>query len=268
MGTYIAKLRKSHNMSQKELADKLNITDKAISKWERGLSCPDISLLAPLSAIFGISVDNLINGDEDDSSKNEGNIENVFKYAEKAVKLNKKSLHNIFLISFSAILFIGIVVCAIIDVAISGSFSWSLIPIASCVFTFIVFAPSIKFGERGIVFSLIALTIFVIPFLFVLNNLIESDGMIISIGFWISIISIVYLWIDYILYKKMNTRIWLATAIIVFLAIPLSFIISLVLSKFIYSPVVDVWDIMTYAILFLISVSFFIVDRVTSKRHD
>ena len=41
MGKYIAKLRKQKNMTQKELADKINVTDKAVSKWERGKGIPD-----------------------------------------------------------------------------------------------------------------------------------------------------------------------------------------------------------------------------------
>ena len=51
MGNFISEMRRSQNLTQKELAAKLEITDKAISKWERGISCPDISLLIPLARI-------------------------------------------------------------------------------------------------------------------------------------------------------------------------------------------------------------------------
>lgn len=61
-GKYISQKRKEHNMSQKELADKLNITDKAISKWERGLSFPDISMLIPLSETLEISLYDILTG--------------------------------------------------------------------------------------------------------------------------------------------------------------------------------------------------------------
>lgn len=49
-------------MTQQELAEKLQITDKAVSKWERGLACPDISLLPQIAQIFGITVDDLLDG--------------------------------------------------------------------------------------------------------------------------------------------------------------------------------------------------------------
>ena len=48
-GKFICDNRKKQGMSQKEFANKLNITDKAISKWERGKSFPDISMLIPIS---------------------------------------------------------------------------------------------------------------------------------------------------------------------------------------------------------------------------
>ena len=58
MGKTILRLRKEKNMTQKELADKLQITHNAVSKWERGLSYPDISVL-----LLEVSVDELLTGD-------------------------------------------------------------------------------------------------------------------------------------------------------------------------------------------------------------
>ena len=56
-------------MSQKELSDKLNITDKAISKWERGISFPDISMLIPISKVLEISLYDLLTGGEDNEQE-------------------------------------------------------------------------------------------------------------------------------------------------------------------------------------------------------
>ena len=63
-GKFICENRKKQGMSQKELADKLNITDKAISKWERGISFPDISMLIPISKVLEISLYDLLTGGE------------------------------------------------------------------------------------------------------------------------------------------------------------------------------------------------------------
>lgn len=61
-GTVIKDLREKKNMTQVELAERLCVSDKTISKWERGKGYPDISLLEPISRVFGISVTELISG--------------------------------------------------------------------------------------------------------------------------------------------------------------------------------------------------------------
>lgn len=60
LGAMIAALRKENGMTQLELAERMGVTDKAVSKWERDLSCPDVSTLPKLAELFGISVDELM----------------------------------------------------------------------------------------------------------------------------------------------------------------------------------------------------------------
>ena len=59
-GSMIASLRKENGMTQLELAEKMNVTDKAVSKWERDLAFPDVQTLPKLAELFGVSVDDLI----------------------------------------------------------------------------------------------------------------------------------------------------------------------------------------------------------------
>lgn len=63
-GEFVAQKRKEKEMTQKELADRLLVSDKAVSKWERGLSYPDITLLEPLSKILSVSITELMEGKE------------------------------------------------------------------------------------------------------------------------------------------------------------------------------------------------------------
>ena len=56
VGKLIFDLRKEKNMTQKELAEALYLSDRTISKWERGVGCPDVSLLSKLSEVFGVSI--------------------------------------------------------------------------------------------------------------------------------------------------------------------------------------------------------------------
>lgn len=62
IGHFIAELRKEKNMTQQELADKLCVTDRAVSHWENGRRLPDISLLKMLSEVFEVSITEILNG--------------------------------------------------------------------------------------------------------------------------------------------------------------------------------------------------------------
>ena len=62
-GALIAQMRREKNMTQKELAALLHVTDRAVSKWERGLSFPDISLLEPLADALGLTLTELMDGE-------------------------------------------------------------------------------------------------------------------------------------------------------------------------------------------------------------
>ncbi|MPM15862.1 hypothetical protein SDC9_62236 [bioreactor metagenome] len=88
LGSMITSLRKENGMTQLELAEKMSVTDKAVSKWERDLSCPDVNSLPKLAEIFGISVDELMQiksaAQLDDNKKS---ISDVITLIFKAVSL-------------------------------------------------------------------------------------------------------------------------------------------------------------------------------------
>lgn len=62
LGMLISETRKQKGMTQLELAEKMGVTDKAVSKWERDLSCPDVSSLPLLAEILGLTLDELLRG--------------------------------------------------------------------------------------------------------------------------------------------------------------------------------------------------------------
>ena len=63
MGQFIAACRKEKQLTQMQLAEKLNITNRAVSKWETGKSCPDVSIMLDLCDILGITVNELLSGE-------------------------------------------------------------------------------------------------------------------------------------------------------------------------------------------------------------
>ena len=96
VGNFIRKKRKDKNLTQKDLANELGVSDKAISKWERGICCPDISLLKDLSCILGVSVNELLSGEDIDNLEKERTdnilIDSVKQYTSVEKKKNKKLL--------------------------------------------------------------------------------------------------------------------------------------------------------------------------------
>lgn len=95
IGKYIAGKRKALGMTQKQLAEKLNMSDKSVSKWERGICLPDVSVYMELCKILGISINEFLAGEDIDAEnvekKSEDNIIQVAKDSKKKQK-NLKSI--------------------------------------------------------------------------------------------------------------------------------------------------------------------------------
>lgn len=80
IGRLIFQLRKEQNMTQKNLAEILHVTDKTISKWERGLGCPDVALLKGLSEQLGVHVEKILDGDLNINETRGGNMKRLALY--------------------------------------------------------------------------------------------------------------------------------------------------------------------------------------------
>ena len=63
IGGFIAALRKASGMTQKDLAEKLNVSDKSVSRWERDDGAPDLSLIPVIAEVFGVTCDELLRGE-------------------------------------------------------------------------------------------------------------------------------------------------------------------------------------------------------------
>jgi len=80
VGKLIFGLRKEKGMTQTRLADAMNISDKAISKWERGLGCPDVSLLRELSEVLNVNIEKILLGDLEPNNADGGNMRKLKFY--------------------------------------------------------------------------------------------------------------------------------------------------------------------------------------------
>ena len=115
IGKFIAECRKKANLTQMQLAEKLSITDKAVSKWERGVAMPDTSIMLELCDILSISVNELLSGEkismENNNQKNEQLLLDMAKELEKKNKAVWSSMWIIMIISIT-VLIAGIFIAA------------------------------------------------------------------------------------------------------------------------------------------------------------
>lgn len=114
IGAFIAQCRKEKNLTQMQLAEQLEITNQAVSKWENGRGMPDVSLLKPLCDVLGISLNELFSGEhisaEEYKGKAEENISNLFK--EKQIA-NLKPVKYLFSICANVTLFVAVIELAV-----------------------------------------------------------------------------------------------------------------------------------------------------------
>ena len=115
VGKFIASLRKEKNLTQEELASKLYITDRAVSKWERGLSLPDADKMLELCNILGINVNELLCGEKIDMKDFEKETEKLLlELAKQDILKNKKIMANMWVLLITDFVFyMGILLLAV-----------------------------------------------------------------------------------------------------------------------------------------------------------
>ena len=137
IGKFIAECRKRENLTQMQLAEKLGITDKAISKWERGIAMPDLSAMLELCDILGISVNELLSGEkismENNNQKNEQLLLDMAKELEKK---NKTIWNAMWIIMTVSIL--GLIGGLVIIALFMPKGPWMLVAIISLCVVFLI----------------------------------------------------------------------------------------------------------------------------------
>ena len=130
IGKFIALKRKEKNMTQEELARILGVTNKTVSRWENGNYMPDLSLLKPLSEALGVSLNELLSGEEDvDVQKADENISNITNYSNLVIN---KIFKNIFI--FIMVLGLFLIISALLVTSPESSWGAIYTAIGLCVF--------------------------------------------------------------------------------------------------------------------------------------
>ncbi len=143
MGSFIAALRKANGLTQKELAERLNVSDKAVSRWERDESCPDLMLVPLIAETFNVTADELLRGER---NKADGKAPKISETPKKRIDIILKNIMLKFnigtIISLGVSILAFILCCAFYDI-ISDILSFKLIlllPIAAAFICQTIFA--------------------------------------------------------------------------------------------------------------------------------
>lgn len=269
IGKFIAEARKKANLTQQELASKLRITDRAVSKWENGRSMPDISLLKDLANILNVSVNDILSGEKSESDDSPKAIENTLSYGAKFTKEKIRQLFKNGAIIYTVLSLLAIIITLICNYSIEGTVSWSIVSNSSIIFAWMVIFIFMISKEKRMRNALIILTIGTIPFIYLLSEYFSSE-MAFQIATPISIYFIIYFWLTYMTFKKMVNQKLLATSIIILLTIPLTIITNITLDYLIMgSSFFDFWDILSICLeLFTAIIIWFYNNNQKKKKNS
>lgn len=244
IGTFIMERRKERGLTQAQLAEKLNITDRAVSKWETGKSLPDSSIMLALCGILDITADELLSGGRE------------AKAAERAPSPPKEAAGRVprrgerrLALLLTGGLFTGVLVCFICDTALTGGLSWSRIVAVSAGYAWAALLPWVILKRRGPEGSLLSLSLFTIPYLYRLSRLLRVRAVF-TVGTAMALLSLVCLWLICAAFRRMGrTSRALGTACLLLAGLTASINGALYLLD--AAPPTDVWNGMSALLLLL-----------------
>ena len=135
IGKFIAECRKKNNLTQMQLAEKLNITDRAISKWENGKGMPDSSIMLDLCAELKISVNELLSGEMIDMKEYDKKTEELLvKLAKQDEIKNKKLMTSMWTILITSSIFYVVILLLAVNTLEKGILLGTIICISTMIF--------------------------------------------------------------------------------------------------------------------------------------
>lgn len=294
MADFILKMRKARNLTQKDLAGKLGVTDKAVSKWERAVSSPDISLLIPLAKALGVSTGELLSGEKmemdpdnetpiaaktveeeqteftdgtENKEETETLINEALKYSRKSADQRVKKLWDILFIGMSAGFFLAAIVCLICNFAVSGELSWSRIVLASLIAAWGILTPLFQAQKKRICKSLLALSLMIFPYLAVLNVLLQVP-LLRTMGMCIAVAALLGIWGLYgILTHIWSRKKYFALSLICFLMFAEEYGINLIIDGYIKRTHIEQsFNQLNALIILILAVSFLGISYFRERR--
>ena len=259
IGLFIRDRRLELGLTQQQLAEKLNITDKAVSKWERAVSYPDITILRELAAALEVSVAELLAGERDPRPAQppaavEDMVVETVSYAETARRKNSGWRFWLF-VALTAGCLIAALVLSIILLTVDSEHKQAMLLAIKCVaFGWALCCPLLR-SARPVRDFLLMLSFAIVPFLTQFPGWYWTP--------WIALLSVIYLWAVYFICRRwLRQRLWLAAGWSLLLCVPLSFgILCILASRGIYGSLANI------TIAALSAGACFLLDFVLHRRE-
>lgn len=270
IGPFIRRLRKERGMTQRELAARLNVTDKAVSKWELGTSLPDVALLLPLAEILGVSATELLGGartPEPPAKTPEApprdTAGDILSYARKTASQRRERLRLWLFAGVSGSFLLAAVVCWICDMALNRALTWSLIVCVSLALAWAVLLPLLTLRRAPVPWALAALSAAILPYLYILGDLL-GDSRVFRLGLPIAPAAALYLWCVWAVCRRHRRRKWHAAGDILLLTGALNFAVDI--AVYMRAPDELLWG--SPLIALALSAGCFLADYVQRRRGE
>ena len=192
--------RREKGLTQAQLAERLNITDRAVSKWKTGKSLPDSSIMLALCGILDITADQLLRGEGEAPAAEP--VPPPPEGAERRVPLRAGARRWLALLLAGGLL-AGTLICFICDTALCGALSWSRIVALSCAYGWVLLSPLAAFGRRGLTGCLGALSLLTVPYLYGLSRLLDLPEVF-TVGAAMAVVSLPFLWLIYAAFRRLG----------------------------------------------------------------
>jgi transcriptional regulator with XRE-family HTH domain len=305
IGKLIMELRKSKKLTQKGLADILNVTDKAVSKWERGVGYPEITLIPELAEALDISVSELLNGRVmeneklesglEDSVKNELYFSNsdisqsteqrfgyamavrvktddivtdVIEYSEEVKKQKASKLKSITFIMLNSAFLLAIFICMLCNYAINRRFDWSLYVIGSEVTAWLIISPFFLLKKHRFAAAMAGLSISILPLLRLIEYLCPVKNWVLPFAIPIVGMSLVCMWAAVLIsiYTKIN-KTYLISFLFILFGIALNLSVNFFVISYLNSSDNDISNYIVAISCGFIAAILFITAYIKNRFH-
>lgn len=272
LGRFIGEMRRERGFTQKELADALGVTDKAVSKWERGASCPDISLIIPLAKILGVTAGELLSGEREELKEPvpvgetaEEAVEKVVSYSQKHAGQKMERVKKVLFIGSTGAFLLSVLICLICDFCVTGKLGWSLIVFSSVLAAWLWLFPFLTMQKRAFRKALVLISMTLIPYLALLGWILKVP-VLLPLGACVSLVSLLALWGIYGICLKFRNRRYRALGLIFLVSLALTLAVNHIVARFVGKAVRgQAEDLLNISVLAVLALFCFCLDYCQSR---